>query len=187
MNPDLASAESSTATDGVSPYSTWTRRSAVRAIMLGGFVAGTIDIGAACAINALSPIVILHAIASGVLGAASFRMGTPSAVLGLILQWVMSFIIATIYSGAARLQPPLARRWAWAGAIYGVVTFFVMNYVVMPLSAVGHRPTFSTQTFLENMLAMIWFGLVIAYFAHDSFARSINGQVAPTALARRSD
>ena len=31
----------------------------------------------------------------------------------------------------------LGRRWMTAGAVYGVAIFFVMNYAVLPLSAVG--------------------------------------------------
>jgi hypothetical protein len=62
-------------------------RSIWAAIAWGGLIAGTIDIGAATLINLVSPIVILHAIASGVLGRASFTGGMPSAFLGLLLQW----------------------------------------------------------------------------------------------------
>jgi len=47
------------------------QRALLIAILWGGFVAGTIDIGAAALINRLSPVIILHAIASGLLGKAS--------------------------------------------------------------------------------------------------------------------
>ena len=42
------------------------------AILYGGFIAGTIDIGVASLINGISPWVILRAIASGLLGKAAF-------------------------------------------------------------------------------------------------------------------
>lgn len=64
------------------------------AILLGGFIAGTIDIGAAALINWVSPILILHFIAGGLLGKAALGGGTPVALLGLLLQWAMSLIIA---------------------------------------------------------------------------------------------
>ena len=54
-------------------------------ILLGGFTAGTIDIGAACAINGVGLIVILQAIASGILGKGSFHDGLWAAALGLVL------------------------------------------------------------------------------------------------------
>jgi uncharacterized membrane protein YagU involved in acid resistance len=142
-------------------------RQYVRDIAVGGLLAGTIDIAAACLINGLSPIVILHAIASGILGSASFRSGTSSAVLGLILQWLMSLIIAAVFVIGATWFPLLRRRWMAAGLLYGIVIFFVMNYVVVPLSAVGHRFSFTPVKFLENMLAMLLFGIIIAYAARE--------------------
>jgi hypothetical protein len=139
----------------------------IRAIAVGGLVAGTIDIAAASVINWVNPVVILHAIAGGILGAASFHSGTSSAVLGLILQWVMSLLIAAVFVIGIQWLPALQRRWVTAGLIYGVVIFAVMNYVVVPLSAVGHVFHFTPVKFLENMLAMWVFGIIIAYTARD--------------------
>jgi hypothetical protein len=139
---------------------------ATQAILLGGFVAGTIDIGAACLINWLTPAIILQAIASGVLGEASFDMGAKSAVLGLLLQWFMSILIAAIFVGSSYWLPILRRRWLAASCAYGIPVFLVMNYVVMPLSAVGHAPHFTIAKAAANLLAMIFFGVVIGYFAH---------------------
>jgi hypothetical protein len=50
-------------------------RSTLSSIFLGGFIAGTIDIGAACLINSAKPSVILQAIASGLLGKSAFGGG----------------------------------------------------------------------------------------------------------------
>ena len=48
------------------------------AIVLGGLIAGTLDIGTAALINGRSPLVILLVIASGLLGKASFQGGMPA-------------------------------------------------------------------------------------------------------------
>jgi hypothetical protein len=133
-----------------------------RAILTAGFIAGTIDIGAACVINSVGPVVILKAIASGVLGPASFRGGAGVAALGLALQWLMSWIIAAIYILAATNRAIMRSRWIPSGLAYGAVVFVVMNYVVVPLSAVGHRPSFTATTFVGNLLAMFLFGLIVA-------------------------
>ena len=140
---------------------------AMRAVLFGGLVAGTLDIGAACLINGLSPYVICQAIARGILGASAFNMGMKSAALGLLLQWLMSILIAAIYVGGSHWLPVLRRRWIYAGCAYGVPVFVVMNFVVMPLSAVGHVAHFTPAKGVGNFLAMIWFGLVVAYFARD--------------------
>lgn len=143
------------------------KRELTRDIAVGGLLAGTIDIGAACVINWRSPVVILHAIASGVLGSASFHSGASSAALGLVLQWIMSLLIAAVFVIGTRWFPQLKRRWMAAGFAYGTVIFFVMNYIVVPLSAVGHTFAFTPAKFLENMIAMWLFGLIIAYIARE--------------------
>jgi|SRR5580698_8141611 uncharacterized membrane protein YagU involved in acid resistance len=141
-------------------------------VLLGGLIAGTVDIGAACLINGRGPTIILQAIASGVLGKASFRLGLQAAALGLVLQWAMSVLIAAIYVvGTSRLQV-VRRNWIGSGIAFGVVVFFVMNFVVVPLSAAGFSSKFSASKLIENMLAMILFGLIIAFFGRDSAARA---------------
>jgi hypothetical protein len=143
-------------------------RSSVRGAIAGGLIAGTVDIGAASLIYWRDPGLILRTIASGVLGPASFTGGTGSAALGLGLQWAMSLIIAAIYLMAASLLPFFRRAWVRGGLLAGAVTFVVMNYVVLPLSAVGRGPRFTAQLFLENLLAMFLFGLIIAFFVRQS-------------------
>jgi hypothetical protein len=134
-----------------------------------GLIAGTVDIGAACTINQIGPVPILRFIASGLLG-------TPLAhepwvyCVGLILQWIMSIIIAAIFVFAASKIPALLRRWAAAGIAYGIVVYFVMTFVVVPLSRArsGHV---TMTSFIENLLAMILFGLIVAYIAKRGAAR----------------
>ena len=147
------------------------------AILLGGLVAGTIDIGSATLIYWVNPVVILHSIASGVLGRASFSEGVPSALLGLLLQWAMSLIIAAIYVLSTRVVQVPSRLWIAAGLAYGVAIFFVMNYVVVPLSAAmpkPHLPHFTPDKFAENMIAMLLFGLIVAFFARRADGSSIS-------------
>jgi hypothetical protein len=143
------------------------RRSSLwTAILLGGFIAGTIDIGAASLITARDPIFILHVIAGGLMGrAAIVSGGTIAAALGLLLQWVMGILIAAIYVFGKRFAPMLTRSWIVSGLGYGIIVFFVMNYAVVPLSAYHRVPHFTVLSFAENMAAMLLFGLIIAYCA----------------------
>lgn len=87
-------------------------------------------------------------------------------VLGLLLQWGMSILIAAFFTLAASRWPVLARRWILWGTLYGIVVFFVMNYVVVPLSAAPFKSTHPLSWFLENGLAMLVFGWIIAYTAN---------------------
>jgi hypothetical protein len=143
------------------------RYSTLAAIILGGVIAGVVDIGMASAINGfLNPLVILHAIASGAVGRDAARAGgMQTAALGAGLQIAMSLLIAAIYVLASNTLTILKRQWLPAGLAFGVGVFFVMEYVVVPLSAVGHFPKFTPGSFALNMLAMLLFGTIVAWFA----------------------
>jgi hypothetical protein len=140
-------------------------RAIIRAILLGGVIAGTIDIGAASLINDRSIPFILHTIAGGLLAERSFALGAPTAILGLVLQEMMGILIAAVYVLASRFLPTLRRRWALWGVIYGAVIFDVMNYVVVPLSAWKVTPQFSQSTLAGNVAAMLMFGVIVAFFS----------------------
>jgi hypothetical protein len=137
--------------------------STLKTSIYAGLIAGTIDIGAACTINQIGPVPILRFIASGLLG-SPLPHESWVFCLGMILQWIMSIIIAAIFVFAAAKIPALLRRWIAAGIAYGIVVYFVMTFVVVPLSRAksGHV---TLTSFIENLLAMILFGLIVAYMA----------------------
>ena len=139
-------------------------RAPVLAVLAGGMIAGSVDIGAACLINHVGPALILKVIASGLLGGAALHGGEGVIVIGLVLQEVMSLAIAAVFVvGAGLLRWPTS-RWIVAGLAYGPVVFLMMNLVVVPLSAavVKHAPRPSPAAILENLLAMLVFGLIVA-------------------------
>ena len=140
-----------------------TRNAIATAILLGGLIAGTLDVGAASLMSGKGPDFICQFIAAGLIGkSAAFAGGTGTVVLGLLLQWAMSIIIAAIFVGASLRLPMLRRLWPLAGLAYGVGVFFVMEWVVVPLSAVGRAPHFTPESFAKNMAAMMVYGLIIS-------------------------
>ena len=83
-------------------------------------------------------------------------------VLGAVVQNLMGLIIAAVYVLASLRLPVLRRRWLTLGLAYGVVVYFVMNYVVLPLSAIGRATEFEPVSFAKNMAAMLVFGVIVA-------------------------
>lgn len=142
-----------------------TNLSPLAAILLAGVVAGTVDIGAASLISGYDPLFISRFIAGGLLGKASLSGGVQTAALGVVLQWAMSIVIAAIYVLAGRALPVLRSQWPVMGILYGVPVYFVMTYVVVPLSAWHRAPHFALVPFLENLAAMMVFGVIVAFFA----------------------
>lgn len=140
-------------------------------ILYGGLVAGTLDILYAVIASGLrgrSPTGVLQYVASGLLGRDSFSGGWKTAVLGLILHFLIAFVIAATYYSASLILPTLIRQAVVWGLVYGVAVYFVMNYVVLPLSAVPRIP-FSFVTFISGLLVhALLVGLPIALFARRS-------------------
>lgn len=133
------------------------------AILFGGLSAGLMDLCAAMTINRLPALTIGRAVATGLYGKASFKMGDEVGYLGVGLHFAMSLLIAAIYVLAAERIAAMRQNVLAAGLLYGVGVFLVMNYVVRPLSKAGisHYP--NPTIFAENLVAMLIFGVFVAY------------------------
>ena len=152
-------------------------RPSLNAILRGGFVAGTLDILVSCLLNRINPLVATQAVASGLLGPSAFQGGITTALAGLLLQWAMAFLIAAIYVMAITVLPGLRRLRIWGGLVYGVIIFFVMNDIVVPLSNAPFKGNaMNVEQFVENMLAMLLFGLIIAWFARTVAPLELQGR-----------
>lgn len=122
---------------------------AAKAILLAGFVCGVLDgISAIALTKALGGGIMrmFQGIARGVQGAAAFQQGVNSALLGVALHFTIAFGAAAVYYLASRFLPVLLHRALLCGVLYGVAIHLFMNFVVIPLSAIGPRP-FVPRTF----------------------------------------
>ena len=95
-------------------------------------------------------------ITSGLLGDAAYTGGFATALLGVILEIVMTIIIAGIFIFSADRIPLLRKNVIVGSLLYGFGVFIVMNFVVLPLSAatVSAPPPMGLliETVLEHML-----------------------------------
>jgi hypothetical protein len=126
----------------------------VRAIVYGGIVVGTLDLLDAVIFfgaRGVPAIRIFQSIAAGVLGRASFQGGWHSAVLGIVLHFVIACLIVTVFCLLSRQLPVLLERPLLSGILYGVAAYFVMNYAVIPLSATS-RGAFAWPPFINGLL-----------------------------------
>jgi hypothetical protein len=139
-----------------------------RAIGLACLIAGTLDLSDALifyGFRGVPPTRILQGIASGILGRASFTQGTHSALLGLLLHYFIATTVATIYFIASR-RLPLSRHPLLWGGLYGITVYVVMNYVVIPLSKIGPRPTPPLVPLINGVAALVFcIGIPVALIA----------------------
>jgi hypothetical protein len=82
---------------------------------------------------------LLQGVASGALGATAYSGGVPTALLGLFFHFVVAYGAATVFYLASRGLRFLISRAVLSGVAYGVVVYFFMDRVVVPLSAAKHR------------------------------------------------
>lgn len=140
---------------------------ALRAILLGGLIAGTLDISYACIYSYLMrgtpPSRILQSVASGVLGASAFTGGSKTAVLGLVFHFLLATGAAAVYYLASRPLRILVTRAIICGPLYGVGVYLFMNFVVLPLSAIPFKMAYPWPTLITGILIhMLGIGLPIA-------------------------
>lgn len=153
------------------------RRNAARfAILVGGAIAGAIDITYAIVFSGFRGVPasrILQSVASGLLGAASYRGGAPAAALGLFLHFVIAFMWAAIFYLASRWSAVLIRHAVVSGILFGAFIYAAMNFVVLPLSAFPGRFTFVPLVVTTGVLVhMFGIGLPIALATRRASART---------------
>ncbi len=116
------------------------RGQAYQPILLGGLIAGTLDISYACIFSYIRrgtrPSVVLQSVASGALGRGAFEGGAKTAALGLAFHFLIAFIAAAVYYFASRVLRFMVTQACISGILYGVLVYLFMNCVVLRLSAI---------------------------------------------------
>jgi hypothetical protein len=135
-------------------------------ILLGGAIAGSLDLTGAFVTAWLrtgtTPVQILHFVASGLIGAASFTGGAKTAALGAALHYLIATTWTAVYFIASRKIKFLTSQPVVAGLLYGIVVYVFMNFVVLPLSAVQRGNPTLTGRLIGLLVIMFCIGLPIA-------------------------
>jgi hypothetical protein len=127
----------------------------ITAILIGGGIAATLDIIYAIVRNGMSgatPLRVLQSVASGWLGNGAFESGVAGGMLGLGSHYAILFIAAAIYLAATRRVALMQKQPLLCGAIFGVLVYLFMNFVVMPLSAVPFHINYTASKILEGFV-----------------------------------
>jgi uncharacterized membrane protein YagU involved in acid resistance len=133
------------------------RRSLVRPIVLGGLIIGIVQFvlqeWIVFSVLQQNPLMaVLQYITSGILGNAAFEGGIATALIGVLIHFFISLVIAGVFILSAE-RIPLLRRHAIAGALlYGIGVFIVMNMIVIPLSAAPAIPPPTLPWLIEIVL-----------------------------------
>jgi hypothetical protein len=138
----------------------------LKPIAIATAISGTLDIVFAMILTAWFGREIpnmLRYVASGPFPAA-MGMGTGGAILGLIVHFALMAIMATVLMLLMRRSRQYLDHPILVGVIYGLVTYFVMNWVVVPLRFGTPLPpktlSIATQLFAHVCLVGIPMALI---------------------------
>lgn len=139
---------------------------ALQTIVLGGLAIGILDFFDASTFYPLYYGITVQSVwwgpASGVLGREAARAGGwNTALLGIFLHFVVATCIATVYYLASRNISFLIRHPIFSGLIFGVIANIVMQWVVIPLSAIGYRPPAATIDWGSQMNSYVGHALLV--------------------------
>ncbi|MEA3079830.1 MAG: hypothetical protein QOF05_1238 [Sphingomonadales bacterium] len=134
------------------------RGSIIKPIVVATLVCGTLDILLAVILTLLrgrEPAAMLRFVASGPFPAAT-GWGAAGSILGLVVHFALMGIMVAWFVIAARNVPALTDKPWLAGLIYGLITYVVMNLIVVPLRFPAAWPpaplSVATQLFAHVVL-----------------------------------
>ena len=110
---------------------------------------------------------MLRFVGSGPFPAAT-EMGTGGATLGLLVHFALMAIMATALMLWVRQRPQLLDMPYRTGLTYGLITYFIMNWLVVPLRFDAPLPlkplSLTTQLFAHIVLVGIPMSLIAARY-----------------------
>lgn len=140
----------------------------VRNIAMATLIAGTLDILFAICLSLYfgrDPMNMLRYVASGPFPPAT-DWGGAGSILGLVVHFTLMAIMATVFVVGIRYWPTLLSKPFQAGLLYGLMTYVVMNWIVVPLRFDAPLPpkplSIATQLFAHIALVGIPIALVAA-------------------------
>ena len=133
-------------------------RLVAKPIVLATLICGTLDILWAVMLTlwrGREPATMLRGVASGPIPDAT-DWGTGGAILGVVVHFTLMAIIVAVFVLTTRRYPALLDRPWLSGLIYGLITYAVINLVVVPLRFPAAWPpkvlSIATQLFAHIVL-----------------------------------
>ncbi|HMJ09225.1 MAG TPA: hypothetical protein VK468_09480, partial [Pyrinomonadaceae bacterium] len=117
---------------------------------------------------------VFQGVAAGLVGPDAARAGGWNTwMLGLFLHFVTAFCVAAVYYFVSSKLRFMIDRPVISGIVFGVAVHFVMQCIVIPLSAIHQMPTFPLRSTLNGVIGhALLVGLPVALIASWSARRS---------------
>jgi len=107
---------------------------------------------------------MLRFVGSGPFPAAT-DMGTSGAILGLVVHFALMAIMATVLVLIVQWRPQLAAAPLLTGLAYGLITYFIMNWLVVPIRFGTPLPPKALSVATQLFAHIVLVGIPMAYIA----------------------
>jgi len=139
----------------------------LRGILLGGFFAGLADFiypTVKTVMAGKSWMQPWKGVAGGLLGQRAREGGLEMVFLGAALHWFICISAAAILYFVVSRVKWLPRQWFALACIHGVAVLLTMNYVILPLSAIGRGIYALEQLHIHAFWHIVLVGLPTGFF-----------------------
>jgi len=144
--------------------------SALKTVLLAGFIAGTMDILAAITVydfvmHSVTAKNLLQGIARKVLGVFGVKPAGDSLMLtlaGLGFHFMIAFSFAVFYFLVYPYLPSLKKKRILSGLLYGIFVWCVMNLAMLPLFHIADFPHKWDNIIRGMVILMICIGLPVS-------------------------
>jgi hypothetical protein len=138
-----------------------------RLVLLGGFIAGLDDFiyPTVKTVMAGKPWTQpWKGVASGLLGQTAREGGMEMVALGAGLHWFINIAAAFIFYWVISRLKFVPRQWLLLACLHGLAVLLTMNYVILPLSAIGRGIYPLEQMHVHAFWHILLVGLPVGYF-----------------------
>jgi hypothetical protein len=136
---------------------------ALQSILVGGTVAGVLDLTSAFYFYGRG---VPRVIAAGLLGRGVIANGGSGIyVLGILLHFFIAISAAAVFYAASRKLEFMTTNFVVSGLFFGIGLYLVMTLIVLPLSALHSRAPLARRDVIQGLLIhMLIIGLPISFF-----------------------
>ncbi|HEX6847313.1 MAG TPA: hypothetical protein VF144_10055 [Chitinophagaceae bacterium] len=158
------------------------RRSFFASALTAGWVAGALDIIAACTQAYLktetAPMQVLRGIASGAVDPKTFSSPALLALLGLLIHFFIAISFTFFFFFLAKQIPSLVQYPLLTGIVYGIIVWATMRFIILPyLSRHKLKPIEGTEAIKNAAIAatiiVVCVGIPIALLAKRYVRRTV--------------
>jgi len=144
-------------------------------ILLGGFLAGLADTVYPTVKTVMAGgewVQPWKGVASGLVGKAAREGGMEMVALGLSLHYFICISAAALLYLLVSRVKFVPRQWIVLGVLYGIAFLLVMNYVILPLSAIGRGIYPLEKLHIHAFWHIVLVGLPTAFFVTRALKRT---------------